>query len=360
MEGLHHGTTTIEIISIPIDVFNALKEAWISENVPILLTRSIEGLRSRFPCLSQAPLSFHQKQSQDGHNNFSHRQGHGGGHGGHNHGGNGHGGHGHGGGGYGGHGGHRGNRNQKRSERTRIGTRELSREDMSKKDFLANMNKLSRQNYDSILRLIRTTYNSNFLENYMDMVWELMRRQADYQDLHIQVILHLITLTPEDKKPFISQYWGDSWKAFCVNQEWLPPSHVSLKVNDALYDDFCDYVKWKKRTGASIQAWVRLMSLEVIPSSIIEYFTLIITSLETARTEASEELFDCIFEWLLQMFRALSPNTYIGEIDVVIGEKMIDWRIFLTTTFPQSSTRFKLLDLVDIIERRKSKNISTR
>ena len=235
----------------------------------------------------------------------------------------------------------------RRPERPRIGTRELSREDISRKDFLANLNKLSRQNYESILRLIRTTYNSNFLQNYMDITWEMMLRQVDFQDLHIEVVQHLMNITPPDKKERVTNYWNERCKSYFDNKEWTPPEDIFTTQSSVdEYDDFCDYIKWKKKTGASLLAWLRLMDAGVIPSHYAICFASIMDSIQEALKLQKYKYFDCLLEWFLQMVRFGVDKYPFGD-DIVFT--LNDWMDTITHYGLSSSLRFKIMDIHDII-----------
>jgi hypothetical protein len=288
--------------------------------------RLVEDLKQRFPCLTTTSTP------------FSGRGGRGGGHG-----------HGH---------DHRrggGGQSLRRNERPRIGVRELSREDISRKDFTANMNKLSRQNYDSILRLIRTTYNSNFLQNYMDIVWSMMLRQVDFQDLHIQVVQHLMHITPPDKKIRVSDYWNQRCRTYFDDKEWTPTDDLFGQNTSDEYDDFCDYIKWKKKTGASLLAWLRLMDAGVIPVHYDRCFSSIIESIQDALCEHNYKYFDCLLEWFLQMVKfgvTLPSHQFPDNIHIILN----DWLDVIQEQKLSSALRFRLMDIRECLTNTKDIN----
>ena len=333
----------MEFIAIDVDTFHRcfteVDATDADTDAYAYLQKPIEDLKRRFVCLTTNVTRFsghhhghgNDNESRGGGGRYHHRRGDGGaphriGHGGHHC-----------------HGGH-GNR---RAERPRIGVRELSREDISRKDFIANMNKLSRQNYDSILRLIRTTYNSNFLQNYMDILWEMMLRQPDFQDLHIQVVQHLMNITPPDKKALVSGYWSDRCKAYFERKEWTPPEECFATHSPSdEYDEFCDYIKWKKKTGASLLAWLRLMDAEVIPTHYDLCFASIQDSIQEARQQEQFKYFDCLLEWFLQMVK-FGIATYEFNDNIVFI--MNDWLETIKQYGLSSSLRFKVMDIRELI-----------
>lgn len=319
--------------------FVRFQELYNEEPLETGITQTIQGLKSRFPCL------LHTSQGTPGGHGGGHHGAHGGNGGrwgnqdGHSHT-NGHGGH---------HGHRRGHRHgrgappsARRADRPRIGTRELSREDISRKDFMANMNKLSRQNYDAILRLIRTTYNSNFLPNYMDILWTMMIRQPDFQDLHIQVIQHLLTITPPERKTFVQTYWDNRCKVYFQEKQWTPSDDLLLTASQDEYDEFCDYIKWKKTTGASLVAWLRLMEHAVIAADYDLCFNAVIDSIQTAFQQRMHKYIECLLEWFVQMASiGLHAYHFPADMDFILN----DWLETIKERGLSSSLRFKIMDV---------------
>lgn len=320
----------MELISIPVELFQEKRQLLANVEIPTILQRSIDQLKEKYPMLTQTSNThggfgrhFHGDSKPHFSNKFTKH-------------------------------GDRGGHTNRRAERPRIGTRELCREDMSRKDFIANMNKLSRQNYDSILRLIRTTYNSNFLSNYMDIVWDLMIRQADYQDLHIQVIEHLLQLTPSEKKTMVSQYWNQKCTDFFENKRWVPEGDIreALQSNsNEEYDEFCDYIKWKKRIGASFQAWIRLMVSTLIDAKYDVCFCHILESIEEAIKEKQHKYLDCLLEWCLLIHKVLPihDESFMQlYTSLALNEKIDQWKEIIKEQKLSSAFRFKLMDIQEI------------
>jgi hypothetical protein len=328
----------MELISIPIELFQEKRQLLAHVEIPTILQRSIDQLKEKYSILTQTPhfhppgggfgRNFHGDSKSNFSNRFHKNNGDRGGN---------------------------GNHSNRRAERPRIGTRELCREDMSRKDFVANMNKLSRQNYDSILRLIRTTYNSNFLSNYMDIVWDLMIRQADYQDLHIQVIEHLLQLTPMEKKPLVSKYWNDKCIDFFEHKRWIPEGDIqeALQSNSSNeeYDEFCDYIKWKKRIGASFQGWIRLMISTMIDSQYNICFHSMIESIDNAFESNSHKYLDCLFEWFLLIHKVIPIQDELFQAfykELALKDKIESWKETVKEKKLSSAFRFKLMDILEL------------
>jgi hypothetical protein len=318
----------MDTIYIP---FIQFKEA-LAGNVPSMtpLFKAIEELKSRFPCLT-APITSHEGgpfRSHGGEGGTWGNDGRNGG--GHHH--------------------HRRkgyhHHHHKKAERPRIGVREFSREDISRKDFTANLNKLSRQNYEAILRLIRITYNSNFLSNYMEILWTMMVRQPDFQDLHIQVIHHLLSITPPERKVQAQAYWTERFQTYFQSRPWLPPSSEFLQATSEEYDTFCDYLKWKKNTGAGLVAWLRLMESDIIPADFQRCFTTVASHIEEAFSQHSFKFAECLLEWMFQMVSAV-PSGIPEDLHFQLN----DWLGLIKYHGLSSALRFKIMDIQEHLEK---------
>lgn len=326
----------MDFIVIPFARFQEIYEAAAPGDSHGTITETVMALKKRFPCLTSTARftpEFHPGRGAGDHAN------HGGRDDGHS-------------GNWGGqsrrsHGRNHGHARQNRAERPRIGTRELNREDISKKDFIANMNKLSRQNYDTVLRLIRTTYNSNFLPNYMNILWSMMIRQPDFQDLHIQVIQHLLTITPPERKSFVQTYWSQRCQSYFQEKQWMPPDDF-FAGSQGEYDEFCDYIKWKKTTGASLLAWLRLMEHAIIPPDFPMCFNAILDGIQAAFREHTHKFAECLLEWFVQMTTA-STGVALSHLSPDLDFILNDWLQIIKERGLSSSLRFKIMDVRDLL-----------
>jgi hypothetical protein len=140
-----------------------------------------------------------------------------------------------------------------RTDKVRIGNRDLSRENLARKDFLALMNKLSEQNCNNILRSIKNVLREDCISTYADITWDMMQRCPDIHPLHVKVV-HLIKEIVTQPQQWEHE-WHRIWTDYVQKQAWSPPPTL-LEEQD--YDEFCDFVKWKKRAIASVKAWVLL------------------------------------------------------------------------------------------------------
>jgi hypothetical protein len=204
---------------------------------------------------------------------------------------------------------------------------------------------MSPQNYDAILRHIRTTYNSNFLQNYMDIVWNMMTRQIDYQELYILVIQHLLDITPTDKKGAVLDYWNDRCKNYFESHAWMPANDLLDSITEE-YDEFCDYIKWKKHTAASLTGWLRLMRNGIVQESYERCFDTIMQQTDEAIQQSSHRLLDCFLEWLLRMVGVEVSYIYPGSYSTQLN----DWMTVIKDRGLSSALRFKIIDILKSME----------
>ncbi len=134
----------------------------------------------------------------------------------------------------------------KREHQPRIGNRELSREAVARKDFLAFINKLSPQNACSITQQAQASLRGDFIHMYVDMLWDAMLRAPDFQVLYIDLLVAI------DKKHSVFGDIQRIWDGYLHTCGWNSAGPVGS------YDEFCDHVKSKKRAIASVRAWIQL------------------------------------------------------------------------------------------------------
>jgi len=122
----------------------------------------------------------------------------------------------------------------------RILNQNLNEEGIIRKDFLAYLNKLSHTNQDKIYENILKHTKTKYLPIYIQMIWEIMLIQHDYQYLYIN-LLEQMSKTMDCQTELLNQY-DTLWKQYIQDQGWLLTTHK----NQEAYDDFCDYIKEKE------------------------------------------------------------------------------------------------------------------
>ena len=94
-----------------------------------------------------------------------------------------------------------------------------------------------------------------------------MLRCPDFQIIYINVIDLLRNIS---NSTYIDEF-SNIWQDYKLNNKWIPDTNILSNSNDS--DEFCDYVKWKKRTMASINAFMLLSKHNVVKYNIITELT---------------------------------------------------------------------------------------
>ena len=139
-----------------------------------------------------------------------------------------------------------------KSMRPRIGVLFTNTEGKARKNFVAFMNKLSPQNKDDILNnFIRSLVPEN-IDIYMDQIMMLFQVQPTYHDLYMEVLNHIIAISPERARGFVQERFS----TFLSQSGHLVPDAILGCINNdeagESTDQLCEYTKWKKQTKSII------------------------------------------------------------------------------------------------------------
>ncbi len=228
--------------------------------------------------------------------------------------------------------------------RPKIGVKEISIEMMGKKEFLSLMNKLSDKNKNSLIK--NFIVRDSCVKIYVSISWDMMLRSPEYQNIYFDLLNYI-----KDKIKDSSLLFNELNK-ICedtvIEKKWLPPENT-LEDND--YDEFCDFVKWKKRIISTSKAFVMLTNRGWIEykSIVGPLITNILDELNILLKSGGCKITDSLLEQLLILIDIIQSQ----QEDHII-EFMKVWIPMSDTLKP--STKFKLLDLKDIFER-KMKNL---
>lgn len=228
-----------------------------------------------------------------------------------------------------------------RTDIIKIGSRELSRESLARKDFLALMNKLSLQNKEHIFKTIRNVFREDCIHVYVEILWDMMQRSSDFIPLYVAA---LDVLASVSKSPNVwITHWENIWQQFCEKRSWTPSKEIADQEQDD-YNEFCDFVKWKKRTLGALKALIPLSNKKWIQLNVGEYMLPILMTncYEELNESNGNKITDIYIEEMI---------TLITHGDVSWKELVRGWAQQMIDTKQQKlrpATRFKLLDLNDI------------
>lgn len=249
-----------------------------------------------------------------------------------------------------------------RTEKVKIGCRDLSRENFGRKDFMALMNKMTAANKDTILQSIRNAYRDDCQSIYTEILWTMMQKSPEFHELHWSVITAIRDVT--DHKEGWQESWKEIARAFIAEEKWIPPDSM-LQSED--YDEFCDFVKWRKSTIAAIRSLCMLEDREWIDCTFrMSVANAIMSSLQT-RMEDPNATGDKVTDTFIEQLHTMISITQaavktkaeaVAKAEAPAGLIQVASEWFDTHVDDvlykrlRPATRFKMYDLCDIIERK--------
>jgi hypothetical protein len=179
-----------------------------------------------------------------------------------------------------------------------------------------------------------------------------MLRSEDFQHLYIECLEEICKNF--ENQPDFNYKLEAIWLLYKKDTKWIPIENL---INEKDYDDFCDFVKWKKTAITSIQSFAKCIHKswlsQTIYSDLINEF---IDSIKTFLVDSPEgcKVIDALFDQLLIILEYTSKT----EDDPVYV--FISLQLNTTTTY-RPSTRFKIYDIKEFLDRKskycvKSKN----
>lgn len=225
-----------------------------------------------------------------------------------------------------------------RPDKIKIGSRELSREYLAKKEYMSLMNKLSDQNKKQVYNMFKAAIREDCFKLYIEMTWDMMLRFPEFQKLYYDLIKILYDYL-ENKTDFIN-IWLNIISDYELFRRWIPADEI-LDDND--YDEFCDYQKWKKRAVASLSAIKLLIVKEWIPKTIIVNISEKIIESCKEYIKSTNGTGCKVFDSLLDQLTIVCDNIEDKIIVDFINESLLNVNI-------RPSSKFKLLDIKEKVE----------
>lgn len=232
-------------------------------------------------------------------------------------------------------------------EKPRIGNRDLSNENLARKDFVSHMNKLSASNKQSIFKHIQQTLRPGFHVQYIQWLWEYMLMSPVYQDLYMDVIPIVATSGGVKQTQDILM---DMWNAYCKEKKWVPDADMFDEQQE--YDEFCSYLIWKKKAIASIQAWIRLGRSQYMHKHLAkDLFSHLLQSCSEYMHTPSKTL-EVLLEQVLHYLAIQQPD--ILELHSWVDQ----WKPSFASMSP--AIRFKLCDIEEWMQGKSENKHRTR
>lgn len=199
-----------------------------------------------------------------------------------------------------------------------------------KKRFVTLLNKLTHQNIDVLFTKYTDTFSADHISMYIETLFEYIQRSTDFCPIYCRFIglLHSRFSLPTTE---IIQRIATT---FFTERQWILPSDYRDGSAAEVYDEFCDYQKWKRGIFSTLQAYVRLIHDRLLPAEWIRVFTH--TLLEEIGQETNERATEVYLQQLMECITCkYCPTEAIRRYvhDLAVNE------------MPPSSLKFKWLDI---------------
>jgi len=151
------------------------------------------------------------------------------------------------------------------------------------RDFMSILNKITNVNEDKMLLKVRDIIKYEYISTYISLIWDMMLRCPDFQYIYINIVNIIRT---EYNLLYLEDF-QNIWDTYVLNNKWLPDDKTcdslldTNMIKDAQpqsdanieYDEFCEFVKWKKRANAAINAFMLLKNNNIVEIDIINELT---------------------------------------------------------------------------------------
>jgi hypothetical protein len=242
-----------------------------------------------------------------------------------------------------------------RTERPRIGLRELSRDDLCRKDFLSLMNKLSPQNYQKIWKAVAGALVPDQAAVYCDVLWTLMHRQSRlYLAMYAEIAWAIARTLVSPHKMAFKAAWDDKWLTW-VGDVAVPPYWAIGEAQRALLagatsaseDGFNELLAWKKSRLCVAQACTYLCHKGILTHPPVAFLAPVAEAVTVgvagATGTASTDFLDYYLDLLTQCLEVLKETKQ--PLPPELKQKWNEWAAH-SADLP-ALCRFKILDLIE-------------
>lgn len=214
-------------------------------------------------------------------------------------------------------------------------------EGLARKEFMPLMNKLSLKNKLAILEQIRKIFKPSCVQTYVDIIWSIALECPTYQALYIEA-LDVICICSGDPRR-VREHVCEKLSLFIDSDGYMPPD----AQDNEDYDEFCDYVKWKKKALATISL---LMFLE--KKGLVEGAKVLVCKLTQAANIVLEQGVYEKADTLMDMLLSIYSNNILQDEITAFAQAWLP-----RTQQMRPSTRFKFYTFSESMERN-SKSIN--
>jgi len=241
------------------------------------------------------------------------------------------------------------------------------------REFVSILNKITYLNEEKLLLKLKDIIKYEYISTYTTLLWDMMLRCPDFQKIYINII-NLIR-SENNNIVYISDF-QTVWDNYVLYKKWLPDNSVcesitvtdeeakvtdeDTKVTDEAneYDEFCEFVKWKKRANAAINAFMLLKVHNIVEVNIIYELTIyVVTSCQYYITNMSEQNSLQITNSLLEQILAIIKTFKVKKCEdskKYIQEFIKNNEQHINMLSP--SIKFKFLDIIENLKQLDYKN----
>jgi hypothetical protein len=207
--------------------------------------------------------------------------------------------------------------------------------DEEKKRFISLLNKCTPEQVETLFMRFTPFIQQTNVRMYVDTCFEYMKRSPAFARLYCDIIHRL------SKHIKLNLYVQSKCKEFVDSEIWVP-SHVPSEEES--YDEFCEYTKWRRMVIATIQAFVFLVQVRLIPADLLR--RLIKNMLLKCAECNNQKLIEIYLHFLLESM----ASKYVPLEDVRVFLKQCKRRMEEEGWIP--AAKFKLLDVEDVFRQK--------
>lgn len=221
---------------------------------------------------------------------------------------------------------------------------DMSDEGVFKKDLTSLLNKVTVANLQSVKSQVVTMFRPEFIDIFVSSLWSYFKIQPSFQDVYIQLLREVLTNISYDNACKINLIWQNIWDAYRRDETWKISNEVIGRLQ--LYDDFCDYIKEKKRLNAEAEGFSRLLIEGVISDpdkySWVDDVINWCSCLDITNVNNKKIIDSCV-----EQIRDFCKHDYTSVPDSIVDKLEI-----LNTHDLQKATYFKIKDFIEGVKKK--------
>ena len=212
-------------------------------------------------------------------------------------------------------------------------------EAIARKAFLPLMNKLTDKNKQAIFAQVVKLSPSILIQTFI--VWDTCLGSPTYQSVYME-LLDILMSKVDDGRDLVSKYLNEKVTTYFQTSAFLPPD----TIEGADYDDFCDYVKWKKQSIATVTMLLLLENKGLI-IAVAALTEKLLDSCDSLLTQKEFEKADVVLDQIYQIYIKNTARTNIAPF-------IQKW--LPHTDVMKPSTRFKFYTFAEATEKHGNNN----